>query len=115
MPFAYPADKFETIAHLIFDFEGTFKDKMQKEASVSTNIAYDAESDSIVTFYGGKGGAYFKQNGYVNNNDGTYSVFFQEGDWDENGNEFSMIVIASSPLNSRKNFSRLLNTKSSTA
>lgn len=61
---------------------------MQKEASVSTNIAYDAASDSIVTFYGGKGGAYFKQNGYVNNNDGTYSVFFQEGDWDENGNEF---------------------------
>lgn len=85
---AYPADKFETIAHLIFDFEGTFKDKMQKEASFSTNIAYDAASDSIVTFYGGKGGAYFKQNGYVNNNDGTYSVFFQEGDWDENGNEF---------------------------
>ena len=87
---AYPAAHFESIAHRLFDFEGTLRDKLQQEAETYAALVYDEKNDRFVWTAGGKGGIIYEQQGYTVNADGTYAVYYRTGDPDEN--EDSAIV-----------------------
>lgn len=81
---AYPAAHFESIAHRLFDFEGTLRDKLQQEAEPYAALVYDEKNDRFVWTAGGKGGIIYEQQGYTVNADGTYAVYYRTGDPDEN-------------------------------
>ncbi len=87
---AYPTAHFESIAHRLFDFEGTLRDKLQQEAETYAALVYDETNDRFVWTAGGKGGIIYEQQGYTVNADGTYAVYYRTGDPDEN--EDSAIV-----------------------
>ena len=87
---AYPAAHFESIAHRLFDFEGTLRDKLQQEAETYAALVYDEKNNRFVWTAGGKGGIIYEQQGYTVNADGTYAVYYRTGDPDEN--EDSAIV-----------------------
>ncbi len=82
---AYPAAHFESIAHRLFDFEGTLRDKLQQEAEPYAALVYDEKNDRFVWTAGGKGGILYEQQGYTVNADGTYAVYYRTGDPDDNG------------------------------
>ncbi len=81
---AYPAAHFESIAHRLFDFEGTLRDKLQQEAEPYAALVYDATNDRFIWTAGGKGGIIYEQQGYTVNADDTYTVYYRTGDPDEN-------------------------------
>lgn len=85
---SYPADKFEEIAHKLFDFEGTVRDLKAKETGGYDIIRYDEKTDRYIYVPLGLGGTDYRQNGYVPCEDGSYDVYFQSRDlgseeWDD--------------------------------
>lgn len=81
---ACPAAHFESIAHRLFDFEGTLRDKLQQETEPYAALVYDETNDRFVWTAGGKGGVIYEQQGYTADGDGTYAVYYRTGEPDEN-------------------------------
>ena len=77
MYYSYPADKFNEIAHIRFDFDGEFKNLIGREFGEDTNAVYDETLDRIVVDISGKGGVSYRQLSYNETGDNVYDVYFQ--------------------------------------
>lgn len=88
---SYPADKFETVAHRLFTFDGTLKDMIEKENDPDSQLVYDVENNRYVYMLRGKGGIPFRVNGYIPQDNGSFDVYIQEGDFIEDGETYEEV------------------------
>ncbi len=91
MCYSFPADKFEAIAHRLFDFEGTLREMIERDTDQYPQLTYDAANDRFIYQLIGKGGVPYRQNGYVPCDDGSYDVYFQSGDFVETENDYYIV------------------------
>ena len=89
--FAYAADKFEDVAHHLFDFDGTLRELIEKENNPNCQLAYDAENGRYVYMLRGKGGVPYRINGYILQENGSYDVYIQRGRLVQNGDDFEEV------------------------
>ena len=83
---AFPADTFESIAHRLFDFDGTIREMIEREEEYPA-LEYDEKNNLFVSVVGGKGGLLNMLQGYTENTDGTYAVYIRMGELSEDQQE----------------------------
>lgn len=79
----FPADKFDSFVHEVFEFEGDFRELIKAQEYVKTVEYHEADNTYIVLWDSGKGGGSIQLlRGYAKNGD-TYSCYYQEAEWFE--------------------------------
>lgn len=73
-----PADKYDAVAHTLFDFEGKAKDIAAANTSPFAQVIYKAETDSIIALYS-SAMTPVRLCGYVTQGNDLYDVYFQLG------------------------------------